>query len=137
MGIVAAIVSTAVAVIGVGEVFSMTAACLGAALLSHRLTLAVDHVTQLWWSWNSLGNTRHRDIIPNLPAEISDTSIHQEVIVGRPLSTAWFVDAPLTHAETDVETQEAGLDFRTFLVPCVQCETGRFDGCPRWLTVES
>ena len=72
MGIAAAIVSTAVAVIGAGEVFSTTAACLGAALLSHRLTLAVDHVTQLWWSWISLGNSRHRDIIPNLPAEVSD-----------------------------------------------------------------
>ena len=84
----------------------MTAACLGASLLSHRLTLAVDHVTQLLWSWISLGNSRHRDIIPNLPAEVSDvyTSIHQEVIVGRPLSSAWFVDAPVTHAETDLET---------------------------------
>ena len=72
MGIAAAIVSTAVAVIGAGEVSSMTAACIGAALLSHRLTLAVDHVTQLRWRWISLGNSRHRDIIPNLPAEVSD-----------------------------------------------------------------
>ncbi len=45
MGIAAAIVSTAVVVIGAGEVFSITAACLGAALLSNRITLAVDHVT--------------------------------------------------------------------------------------------
>ena len=72
MGIAAAFVSTAVAVVGSGEVFSMTAACLSAALLSHRFTLAVDQVTQLWWSLISLGNSRHRDIIPNLPAEVSD-----------------------------------------------------------------
>ena len=46
---------TAVAVIGAGEVFSMTATFLGAALLSHRLTLAVDHVTVV-----ELDLSRHR-----------------------------------------------------------------------------
>ena len=90
------------------------------APLSHRLTLSYNNVTLLWWNWISLSLSRQQQTLGHHPQSSRRSqcypSIHQEVIVGCRLSTAWLlVSIDESRYKQIWRCRWHGLDFELFL----------------------